>query len=159
MEPVSHVTRLSMPLEPSLYTMPPSFALSQLHTICVAQLLQTPLLIYQRCAQLNLHPCMIIQRRCLFFVPSIMHNHTGAAYSPNGFTQVVMTRDQIWDTQMRERESDLSVKVLLVMRRRKECKHVSLSIHTHIYIWQRKACNVIGICLLLWKNHDIVLRS
>ena len=53
-DPITYVTRFSMPLEPSFGTRPLSSALSQLHTLCVAQLLLTPQIIFLRCAQINL---------------------------------------------------------------------------------------------------------
>ena len=45
-------TRLSMPLEPKLDTIPLSSALSQLHIRCVAQILLTPWILRLKRAQL-----------------------------------------------------------------------------------------------------------
>ena len=61
------------PLEPGLGP-----ALSQLHVLCVAQLLLAPRIIFLRCATINL-------QNFACFVPSNIHNLTRAVYSSNGF--------------------------------------------------------------------------
>ena len=55
--------------------MPLSSAHFQLDIFCVAQLVPTPDEMYP----------LKLKDVCLFFVPSIIHNLTRAAYSPNGF--------------------------------------------------------------------------
>ena len=80
-EPFTQVTIFYMSLEPSLGTLMLSSLLTQLHTLFVAQLLLTPRIICLRCAQLNLQTLAC-------FVPSIIHNHSGAAYSHNTFQKL-----------------------------------------------------------------------
>ena len=77
-EPVTHVTRFSIPLGAKPWL---SSTLSQLHTLCVVQLLPRPWIIFLRCAPTNLHT---------FFCLLCTFNHTQsyrAAYIiiPNSF--------------------------------------------------------------------------
>ena len=66
----------SMPLELSLGTKTLSFALSQLHTFPVAQLLLTPWITCLRCAQTNIHTF------ACFVLPSIMHHNLHGPHIP-----------------------------------------------------------------------------
>ena len=80
-------------------TMPPSSALSQLHILCVVQLLSTPQTITLH--EIDVHT-YVNYRLLLVFVPSIIHNLARAAIFPQWLSQVILTWAQTCYPQMRE---------------------------------------------------------
>ena len=93
-ELVTHVTKFSMPLEPSLDTIPLRSKLDQLHTLRVC-LTETTDDIFMMCLQIKLAYFFVC------FVPATIHDLTGVTYPipPNGFH---ITGDQTSYPQMRE---------------------------------------------------------
>ena len=92
------MTRFSMSLEPSLGTMPLSSVLSQLHVLCVVQLLLTPRIICLRYATQ-------ISRLLPIYVISHAQSYRGPQ-NPQWLSEVVMARAQTCYPQMESRDFD-----------------------------------------------------